>query len=81
MNNIEIVIGLPLLLQVGLEIELPHPRELLPALRFVPPWAAAQYPVVLLLASWMGFGWAESLLERRAIERTSYPSGKRTRSD
>jgi Kef-type K+ transport system membrane component KefB len=75
------VVGFLLLLfQVGLEIDLPRARELLPALRLALPWALAQYPVVLLLTSVMGFGWAESLLAAAALTGVSvgmaYPAWK-----
>ncbi len=75
------VVGFLLLLfQVGLEIDLPRPRELLPALRFALPWALVQYPVVLLLASLIGLGWAESLLAAAALTGVSvgmaYPAWK-----
>jgi trk system potassium uptake protein TrkH len=75
------VVGFLLLLfQVGLEIDLPQPRALLSALRFALPWALVQYPVVLLLASVMGFGWVESLLAVTALTGVSvgmsYPAWK-----
>lgn len=75
------VVGFLLLLfQVGLEIDLPRPRELMPALRFAVPWTLAQYPVVLLLARTMGLDWAESLLAAAALTGVSvgmaYPAWK-----
>lgn len=60
-----------LLFQVGLEIDLPRIRDLIPALRFALPWMLAQYPVVLLLANVMGFGWVESLLAAAALTGVS----------
>ena len=69
-----------LLFQVGLEIELPRPRELWTALRFVLPWALAQYPLVLLLGRVMGMGWAESLFAAASLTGVSvgmaYPAWK-----
>jgi Kef-type K+ transport system membrane component KefB len=62
------VVGFLLLLfQVGLEIDLPRPRELLAALGFAVPWVLAQYPLVLLLAGVVGMGWAESLLAAASL--------------
>ncbi len=69
-----------LLFQVGLEIDLPRPRELLPALRFALPWVLAQYPLVLLLTGRLGFGWVESLLAAASLTGVSvgmaYPAWK-----
>jgi Kef-type K+ transport system membrane component KefB len=75
------VVGFLLLLfQVGLEIDLPRRRELVPALRFVLPWALAQYPVVLLLATVLELDWAASLLAAAALTGVSvgmaYPAWK-----
>jgi CPA2 family monovalent cation:H+ antiporter-2 len=60
-----------LLFQVGLEIDLPAARKLLPVLRFALPWALAQYPVILLVARVMGFGWGESLLAAAGLTGVS----------
>jgi Kef-type K+ transport system membrane component KefB len=75
------IVGFLLLLfQVGLEIDLPQPRELLEALRFALPWVLAQYPVVLLLARPVGLSSAEALLAAAALTGVSvgmaYPAWK-----
>jgi Kef-type K+ transport system membrane component KefB len=54
-----------------LEIDLPRPRDLLPALRFTLPWALVQYPFVLVLARMMDFGWVESFLAASALTGVS----------
>jgi Kef-type K+ transport system membrane component KefB len=60
-----------LLFQVGLEMDLPRLGNLAQPLRFALPWLLAQYPVVLLLAHEMGFGWAESLLTAASLTGVS----------
>ena len=42
------------LFEVGLEIDLPQLRELLPSLRFAVLWSLVQYPLVLALAMPVG---------------------------
>lgn len=75
------IVGFLLLLfQVGLEMDLPRPRELIHALKYALPWALLQYPAVLLLAGLMEFSWAESLLAAAALTGVSvgmaYPAWK-----
>ncbi len=69
-----------LLFQVGLEIDLPRPRQVLEAAGFAVPWALVQYPVVLLLAPIAGLGVAESLLAAATLTGVSvgmaYPAWK-----
>ncbi len=55
------------LFEVGLEIDLPKLRELLPSLRFAVQWSLVQYPVVLALACVSGVSWPESLLAAAAL--------------
>jgi len=75
------VVGFLLLLfQVGLEIDLPQPRELRAAASFAVPWALVQYPVVLMLTTVAGLGLTESLLAAAALTGVSvgmsYPAWK-----
>lgn len=51
-----------LLFEVGLEIELPPWRDLLPPLRFALPWALLQYPLIFIVAYLVGLGPVASLL-------------------
>jgi Kef-type K+ transport system membrane component KefB len=60
-----------LLFRVGLEIDLPRPREVRAALAVALPWALAQYPVVLLLAWVAGLKWVEGLLAAAALTGVS----------
>ena len=55
------------LFEVGLEIDLPPLRQLLPSLRFGVLWSLVQYPLVLLLARVSGLSWMEGLLGAAAI--------------
>ncbi len=55
------------LFEVGLEIDLPTLRELLPSLRFGFLWSLVQYPLVVLLARVSGLSFAEGILAASAI--------------
>jgi Kef-type K+ transport system membrane component KefB len=55
------------LFEVGLEIDLPKLRELLPSLRFAVLWSLVQYPIVLSLAFASGLTWPEGLLAAAAL--------------
>jgi Kef-type K+ transport system membrane component KefB len=55
------------LFEVGLEIELPPLRELLPSLRFGVLWSFVQYPLVVLLAQVSGLSLIEGVLAAAAI--------------
>ena len=55
------------LFEVGLEIDLPKFRELLPSLRFAVLWSLVQYPLVLALANVAGLTLLESLLAAAAL--------------
>jgi len=59
------------LFEVGLEIELPRLRELLPSLRFAVLWSLVQYPIVLGLAHASGLSWPEGLLASSALTSCS----------
>jgi len=59
------------LFEVGLEIDLPKLRELVPSLRFAAIWSLVQYPVVLGLAHASGLSWPESLLAAAALTSCS----------
>lgn len=56
-----------LLFEVGLEIDLPRPRELTRAAAYAARWALIQYPVVLALARFAGLPWLESFVAAAAI--------------
>lgn len=60
-----------LLFEVGLEIELPHPRELVRPLRLALLMAAWQYPVLLLVGYTIGLDLAESLVAAAALTSCS----------
>ncbi len=60
-----------LLFEVGLEIDLPRFRALLPALRYTAGWAVAQYPLLLLVTTAMGMGLLESLVSCAALTACS----------
>ena len=55
------------LFEVGLEIDLPPLRELLPSLRFGVLWSLVQYPLVVLLARVSGLSVWEGILAASAI--------------
>jgi Kef-type K+ transport system membrane component KefB len=55
------------LFEVGLEINLPPFRELLPSLRFAGLWSLVQYPLVLALACVSGLTLPEGLLAAAAL--------------
>ena len=55
------------LFEVGLEIELPKLRELLPSLRFAGLWSFVQYPLVVALSYAAGLNLSESLLTAAAL--------------
>ena len=59
------------LFEVGLEIDLPPLRELLPSLRFAMFWSLVQYPIVLGLAHASGLSWPEGLLASSALTSCS----------
>jgi Kef-type K+ transport system membrane component KefB len=59
------------LFEVGLEIDLPPLRELLPPLRFAALWSLVQYPLVICLACASGLGFSESLLAAAALTSCS----------
>lgn len=56
-----------LLFEVGLEIDLPRPRELSRAAVFMARWVLLQYPVILLLARFAGLPWLESFVAAAAL--------------
>jgi Kef-type K+ transport system membrane component KefB len=55
------------LFEVGLEINLPQLRELLPSLRFALAWSLIQYPLVLALACASGLNLGAGLLASAAM--------------
>jgi len=55
------------LFEVGLEIDLPSFREFLPSLRYALYWMLLQYPLLLILAQTVGFGWLESFMIAAAL--------------
>jgi Kef-type K+ transport system membrane component KefB len=59
------------LFEVGLEIDLPKLRELVPSLRFAAIWVLMQYPLVLALAHASGLNWPEGLLATAALTSCS----------
>jgi Kef-type K+ transport system membrane component KefB len=59
------------LFEVGLEIDLPRLRDLLPSLRFAALWSFVQYPIVLGLARASGLNWLEGLLAASALASCS----------
>lgn len=60
-----------LLFEVGLEIDLPPPRELLKPLRFASVWVLAQYPMLMLLAVLAGAGITEAFIGTAALTACS----------
>jgi Kef-type K+ transport system membrane component KefB len=59
------------LFEVGLEIDLPSWRQLLPSLRFALIWSLAQYPIVLGLSCALGFNLSKGLLAASALTSCS----------
>lgn len=59
------------LFEVGLEIDLPKLRELVPSLRFATIWLLVQYPLVLMLAHVSGLNLPEGLLATAALTSCS----------
>ena len=59
------------LFEVGLEIDLPKLRELLPSLRFAALWSLIQYPLVLALACAAGLNLPAGLLAAAALSSCS----------
>jgi Kef-type K+ transport system membrane component KefB len=60
-----------LLFEVGLEIELPKPRELVKPLGWATLWALAQYPAILAVASLAGLRLAEGFVAAAALTACS----------
>jgi Kef-type K+ transport system membrane component KefB len=56
-----------LLFEVGLEIELPRPRELGRPALYAAQWLVVQYPVVLALARFAGLSWLNSFIAAAAL--------------
>ena len=56
-----------LLFEVGLEIDLPRPAQLVRPAAYMARWVLVQYPVVLALARFAGLGWLESFIAAAAI--------------
>ena len=56
-----------LLFEVGLEIDLPPPRELVRPALYAARWLAVQYPLVLALGRLAGLPWLESFVAAAAI--------------
>lgn len=56
-----------LLFEVGLEIDLPRFRELLPPLRRAATWVLLQYPLAFALAFFAGMDWLQSLVAAAAL--------------
>jgi Kef-type K+ transport system membrane component KefB len=59
------------LFEVGLEIELPKFRELIPSLRFGLIWSLVQYPLILALARAAGLNWSQGVLASAALSSCS----------
>lgn len=64
-----------LLFEVGLEIDLPAPRELARPAAHALRWIILQYPVVLALARFTGLPWLESFVAAAAITGCSVGMG------
>jgi Kef-type K+ transport system membrane component KefB len=60
-----------LLFEVGLEINLPHPRELLRPLRLAGMFVLLQYPILLLAGSVVGLTLLESMVAAAALTSCS----------
>lgn len=56
-----------LLFEVGLEIDLPRPRQLAQPALYTLRWLLIQYPIVLALARFAGLPWMESFVAAAAI--------------
>jgi Kef-type K+ transport system membrane component KefB len=56
-----------LLFEVGLEIDLPRPRELVRPGTWVVKWVLIQYPLVLACATLAGLNWSEAFVAAAAI--------------
>lgn len=56
-----------LLFEVGLEIDLPRPRELVRPLGWCLRWAGLQYPLLLASARFAGLGWREAFVAAAAL--------------
>lgn len=56
-----------LLFEVGLEIDIPRPSLLLPALRFAARWALVQYPIIFAFAYLAGLKWIECFVAATAL--------------
>jgi Kef-type K+ transport system membrane component KefB len=55
------------LFEVGLEIDLPRPREFLPSLRYAILWMLAQYLLILPLATFSGLNLTEAIMAAAAL--------------
>ncbi len=64
-----------LLFEVGLEIELPKVKELIPPFKMAIKWALLQYPIILMLAHVTGLDLQESLLAAAALTGCSVGMG------
>ncbi len=64
-----------LLFEVGLEIDLPPPRELVRPGLYLLRWVLLQYPVALALARFAGLPWLESFVAAAAITGCSVGMG------
>ena len=56
-----------LLFEVGLEIDLPRPRDLIRAAFTPHRWVAVQYPIIVALARFVGLPWLESFVAAAAM--------------
>jgi Kef-type K+ transport system membrane component KefB len=56
-----------LLFEVGLEIDLPRPRDLIRAASYTARWVVVQYPIIVALARFAGLPWLESFIAAAAI--------------
>ena len=69
-----------LLFEVGLEIDLPKPRELVAPLKYALGWLVVQYPLALLLGHAAGLSWPQALVATAALTACSvgmaYPAWK-----
>lgn len=60
-----------LLFEVGLEIELPRPKDMIAPLKYALAWIVAQYPLALLLTHAASLSWPESLIATAALTACS----------